>query len=182
MQSRYDRHAQFAQQRQDMAARPAAEYAVFELQGNDIDAVDVQESGGAAVRVDVLLGQLEAHSGRVRVARFDVVYRQSDASCAGVLGGERLAQIRRERGDTALTRQVIADKGDTITVHTRRITVHKQTPPCWRSPFANWLLCGSRNAKRRYPMGPPLYGPGQDWTGYALIGLSGCQRLHQQAL
>src|SRR5688572_10662308 len=99
-----------------MTAGTAAEDAVLELQRHDIHAIDIQEISGATVRVDVLFNQFETHPGWVRIAGFDVVYRQGDARCAGVLDGNRLTQVRRKRGNTALARQVVADKCNAIAV------------------------------------------------------------------
>ncbi len=99
-----------------MTSGPAAEDAVLELQRHEIDAVDIQKIGGAAIRIDVLFGQFKTHPGWILVAVFVVVYREGDTSRAGLLGGDRLTQIRSERRDTALARQVVTDKGNTIAV------------------------------------------------------------------
>ena len=112
MEGRDDRHAQFAQEGQDVAAGLPAEDAVLELQAHQIDVVDVQEVGGAPVGVDVLLGQLEANAGRIVVAGLGVVDGQGDARRFGICRGDRLAEIRGERRDAALPRHVVADKGD----------------------------------------------------------------------
>ena len=53
VQRRHDRHAQLAQQRQQVTAGLAAEDAVLVLHGDDVDGVDVQEVGRARVGVDV---------------------------------------------------------------------------------------------------------------------------------
>ena len=47
--------------------------------------------GGAAIGIDVLLRQFEAHAGRIGVAALDVVDGQRDARRVGVFGGDRLA-------------------------------------------------------------------------------------------
>ncbi len=74
----------FAQQRENVAARSPAEDAVFELQADHIDVVDVQEVGGAEIRIDVLFDELEAHAGRIVVALFRIVDGQRDARRAAV--------------------------------------------------------------------------------------------------
>ena len=95
-----------------MAAGAPAEDAVLVLQAHEIDVVDVQEVGGAAIGVDVLLRQFEADAGRIVVARLGVVDGQGDARRLDALDGDGLAQVGREGGDAALARQVIADEGD----------------------------------------------------------------------
>src|SRR5438045_3141083 len=68
------------------------------------------------IRVDVPFGQFEADAWRIGVTRLPVVDGQRDAGRIRVLGGDRLAQIGRERGDAALARQVVADESDAIDV------------------------------------------------------------------
>ena len=62
VQGRDNRHAQFAQQSQDVAAGPAAENAVLMLQADEIDIVDIQKVGGTAIRFNVLLREFEANA------------------------------------------------------------------------------------------------------------------------
>ena len=80
----------------------------------EVHAVDVQKVGGAPVRFDVFLGQLKTHSRGIGVAAFDVVDRHGDARRVAMLGSDRFAQVGGKRGDAALSRQVITDKGDAI--------------------------------------------------------------------
>ena len=82
------------------------------LQADDVDVAEVEEVGRPAIGVEILLGKLEAHFGRVVVAAFDVVDRRDDAVGLGILRGDRLAQVEGERRDAALPRQIIADEGD----------------------------------------------------------------------
>ena len=60
-----------------MTASSPAKDSVFVLQAYEVYVVDVQELGGAEIRVYVLLGQFEANAARIRVARRSVVYRYS---------------------------------------------------------------------------------------------------------
>ena len=112
VQRRHDRHAQLAQQREDVAARLAAEDAVLVLHAHDVDGVDVQEVRRAPVRRDVALGDLEANPRRVRVTLAGVVHREHEAVDRGELGRDRVAEIGREGGDPALARQVVAEHRD----------------------------------------------------------------------
>jgi hypothetical protein len=82
------------------------------LQAHHVDAGDVEEVGQPAVAVEVLLGELEPHFGRIVVAALDVVDRRDDAVDVGVRRGDRVTHVARERGDATLARQIIADEGD----------------------------------------------------------------------
>ena len=132
VQRRDDRHAQIAQQRQDVAAGPAAKNAVFELQADQVDAVDIQKIGGAAIRLEVFFRQFEAHPRRIGVAAFDVVDRHGDAGRVAMLGGDRFAQVGGKRGDAALARQVVADKGDAIDRGIFKTLCQRKSSPSWR--------------------------------------------------
>ena len=114
VQGRDDGHAQFAQEGQDVTARPPAEDAIFVLQADEVDVVDIQEVGGAAIRVNILLRQFKANAGRIGVAGLDVVDGQGNAGCSLVFGGDGLTQVGGERGNAALARQVVADEGNAI--------------------------------------------------------------------
>ena len=93
VQRRHDRHAQLAQQREDVAAGLAAEDPVLVLHAQDVDGVDVQEVRRAPVRGEVALGDLEADPRRVGVAPAGVVHGQHEAVELGELGGDRVAQV-----------------------------------------------------------------------------------------
>ena len=97
-----------------MTARPPAKDAIFELQGYEVYVVDVQEIGGAAIRVDVFLRQLKSNAARVGVAGLDVVDGQGNACCSAVLGSDGLTQVGGECGDAALARQVVADESNAV--------------------------------------------------------------------
>ena len=110
MQSCHNGHAQFTQQGENVAARPPAKNSIFELQANEIDVVDIQEIGGASIRLNIFFRQFKSNAGRVSVAAFDVVDGQRDARGVAVFGGDGLAEIGGERGNAALARQVVTDK------------------------------------------------------------------------
>jgi hypothetical protein len=108
-----DGHAQLAQQRQDVRARTPAEDAVLVLQAHEINIIDVEKVRGPHVRIDVPLGQLEAHAGGVGVAVFVVIDREGQARRARKFGGDGLAQVGREGGDATLAGKIVANEGDT---------------------------------------------------------------------
>ena len=97
-----------------MAARAPAENAVFMLQADEVHVVDIQEVGGAAIGIDILLREFKPNAGRIGVTGLDVIDRQGDAGCLMILGGDGLAQIGGERGDAALARQVVADERNAV--------------------------------------------------------------------
>jgi len=110
VERRDDGHAQLCQQGQDVAARSAAEDAVFVLQRNHVDAVDVQKVGRPTIGVEVLLGQLEAHARRVGVPLLDVINGQGQTLHIRIFGGNGLTQVRGEGSNAALAWQVVADE------------------------------------------------------------------------
>ena len=63
MQGGDDRHPQVAQQSEDVAAGRAAENAVLVLQADNVGVAEVEEVGRPAIRVQVLLVELERTSG-----------------------------------------------------------------------------------------------------------------------
>ena len=112
MQRRDDRHPQVAQQREDVAARRAAVNAVLVLEADDVGVAEVEKVGRAAIRVEVLLCELETHLRRVLVALGHVVDRDDAAVDRRILSRDSAAQIGGEGGDAALARQVVADETD----------------------------------------------------------------------
>ena len=74
-----------------MAAGAPAEDAIFELQADQIDAVDIQEIGGAPIGLEIFLGQFEAHTRGIGIAILDVVDRHGDAGRVAVFGGDGFA-------------------------------------------------------------------------------------------
>ncbi|QDV06244.1 hypothetical protein Poly30_17510 [Planctomycetes bacterium Poly30] len=112
VQRRDDGHAQLTQKRDQVGARTAPEDPVLVLDADHVDGVDVQEVGGAAIGSELALLDLEAHRVRVVVPLSHVVHRQDEAIDVREVLSYRLAEVRRERGDSALARQVIADHRD----------------------------------------------------------------------
>ena len=70
-----------------MTACPPAKDAIFVLQTDEVYAVDIQEVCGAAVGVNILLGQFKANAGRVGVAGLEIIDGQGNACRAVVFGG-----------------------------------------------------------------------------------------------
>jgi hypothetical protein len=112
VQRRHDRHAQLAQEGDQVAAGLAAEDAELVLHRDDVDAVDVQVVGGPPVRRRIGLADLEADARGVAVALARVVHRDDEAVDRRRRVEERAGEVRRERGDAALSRQVIAEHAD----------------------------------------------------------------------
>jgi hypothetical protein len=94
----HHRHAQVAQQRQHVAARLAAEDAVFVLEAEDVDPAHVQEVARAAISGEIALRDFEAHALAVSVAFAGVVHRQHRAIEIGELGRNCGRQVGRESG------------------------------------------------------------------------------------
>lgn len=97
-----------------MTACPPTKDAIFVLQAHEVYVVDIQEVGGAEVRVNILLRQFKSNAGRVGVAGLKVVDGQGNAGRALVFGGDGLTQVGGERGDAALARQVVADEPNAV--------------------------------------------------------------------
>ena len=107
-----NRHSQFAQECQDVAAGGTAENAELVLQADDVHVADVEEVRGAQIGRQVLLLNLEAHYLRIFVAALDVVDRHREALALGMRGCDGRQQIGCKCGDAAFARQMIADEGD----------------------------------------------------------------------
>lgn len=93
-----------------MAARWPTEDTILVLQAHQINTVDIEEVGGAAIRVDIFLRQFKANAGRIGVTGLDIVDGQGDAARVTILGGDSLTQVGGEGGDATLARQVVAVK------------------------------------------------------------------------
>jgi hypothetical protein len=85
------------------AGRPAVD-AILVLQADQINAVDIEEVGGAAIRVDIFLGQFKTNAGWIGVTGPGVVDGQGNAGGAIIFGGDGLTQIGGKGGDAALAR------------------------------------------------------------------------------
>jgi len=95
-----------------MAAGPAPENAVFMLQADQIDIIDIQKVGGPTIGFDILLCEFEANATGILVPIGRVIDRQSDAGRLLLIGGDGLAQIGGKGRDSASARQIVADEGD----------------------------------------------------------------------
>lgn len=91
-----------------MVARLAAEDAVFVLDGDEADAVDVEKVGWALVGGEVRLRDLEAHPLGLGMAPAGLVHRDDETLELRAGGAEGLAQVGGEGRDAALPRQMIA--------------------------------------------------------------------------
>ena len=92
MQRGDDRHSQFAQERQNVAAGRSAENAELVLQADNVDIADVQEIGGAQIGGQVLLLNLEANHFRIIVAAWNVIDGDREAwlwGCAPATAASR---------------------------------------------------------------------------------------------
>ena len=69
MERDHDRHPQFAQERQDVAAGRAAEDSELVLQADHIDIADIEEVRGAQIGGKILFFNFEANYIRILVAR-----------------------------------------------------------------------------------------------------------------
>ena len=82
------------------------------LERDNVHVAVVQEVGAAPVRGQYLLLNLEANHLRVLIAAFYVIDRYREAAVLGMLRRHRSKQVGCKRGDAALARQVVAEKGD----------------------------------------------------------------------
>jgi hypothetical protein len=119
MQGCHNRHAQFTQESENVAACAPAKNPIFELQANKVHIVDIQEVGGASIRLNIFFRQLTA---------FDVVNGQRDARGFAVFDGDGLAQVGGKCGDTALARQIVTDKGNAADRRMVRPKLHREYP------------------------------------------------------
>jgi hypothetical protein len=73
------------------------------LQAHDVDIVDVEKIGRAAIRVDVFLSQLKPNAGRIVVTTSVSLTGMAMHAVFSVYSSDRLTQICRECGNAALT-------------------------------------------------------------------------------
>src|SRR4051794_21096735 len=95
-----------------MAAHRPTEDSEFVLQADDIDVADVQEVRRAYVRREILILDFEPDHFRVVITAFDVVDRHAQALALWMGRSYGTKQVRSERGDAALARQMVAHKRD----------------------------------------------------------------------
>ena len=99
-----DRHLQFADQRQQMAAGRPAVNAKLVLNADNVHVADVDEVRRALVGREILFFYLETHHAGILVPFLDIVNRHRKALALGVLGRHGCEQIGRERSNATLTR------------------------------------------------------------------------------
>jgi hypothetical protein len=107
-----DGHAQGAREFKDMTAVFAAENAVFVLEKDAIDLIDVEEIGGGDVFNLLVLGDLEADFVGIIIAGGVVVDGDDTGLALAYFSGDRVAQIFCESGDATLTGNITAHEGD----------------------------------------------------------------------
>src|SRR5690242_6662979 len=112
MQGGDHRHLQPAQEFQDVSARGSAKNAVFVLQAYEVNVAEIQEIRCLAVGSNLILGKFEPDPGRVGVAFWGIVDGKREEFGGAEFRVDRVAQVGREGGDTALPRKVVADDGD----------------------------------------------------------------------
>jgi hypothetical protein len=80
------------------------------LEADDVHVAGVEEVGGAAVGFQILLLNLEAHDLGIPIAPLDVIDRDGEAPAAGLVRRHRPKQVGCKSGNSALARQVVAEK------------------------------------------------------------------------
>ena len=95
-----------------MAAGRPAENSELVLERDDIHVAGVQELGGAPVRTEILLLNLEANGSGIVIASLDVVDRHRKALALGMPRRHSPQQVGCKRGNAAFARQVVAEKRD----------------------------------------------------------------------
>ena len=73
---------------------------------------DVEEIRSPEIGREVLLLDLEPHHFRVFVTTLDVIDRHAETLALRVRAGDGRKQVRRERRNAALARQVVADESN----------------------------------------------------------------------
>jgi hypothetical protein len=107
-----NRHSQFAQECQYVTTSRPAENTELMLQADNVYVADVEEVRGTQIGRQVLLLNLEANDLRGFVAISNVIHRHRETLALGMGSCDGREQVRRERGNATLARQVIANEGD----------------------------------------------------------------------
>src|ERR1700690_2518260 len=97
---------------QNMAFGGAAEDAIFMLQANHVDVVEVQKLGRVTVGLHILLSERPPHARGIVIALLAIVYRQSQQTGVSIFRRYSRAQVGGEGGDSTLARKVVADYRD----------------------------------------------------------------------
>ena len=106
-----------------MSACLAAKDPVFVLNGQHVDMIDIQEIRRSALRAEVTLGNLKPNTRRIRVPSAGIVHREHERVDVRQRCRQRVCEVRRERGNSALTRQVIAKDGESL--HSRGVVMYR---------------------------------------------------------
>ena len=97
-----------------MGACLAAKDPVLVLHRQHIDLIDVQVIRGSLVRAKVTLGNLEPDAGGICVPSAGVVHREHERVDIRRGCRQGISEVCRERGDSALARQVVAEDGESF--------------------------------------------------------------------
>ena len=97
-----------------MCAGLAAKDPVLVLHRQHIDLIDVQVIRRPLVRARVTLGNLEPDAGRIRVPSAGIVNREHEGVDVRHGCRQGIGEVRRERGDAALPRQMVAEYGESF--------------------------------------------------------------------
>jgi hypothetical protein len=100
------------QQLEYMAARRPSKNAVFMLEDNHIHAIGIQEGGGALIRRDVLLRNLEAHTLRIGIILFAIIDGYGEDVGIREALGQRFAYIGGKCGDATVSREMRTNDRD----------------------------------------------------------------------
>ena len=109
-----DRHAQLAEQGEDVTARRAAEDSELVLEIDNVHIVDVQEFRRPPIRRNLFLSDLEPYSVGVVVSVVHVVDGDDEDLGVAKRAGQSIGQVAGESGDPTLTRQGGADERDAL--------------------------------------------------------------------
>ena len=120
MQRGYEGHLQFAEKRQDVAARATAVDAVFMLQANKVVAVEVEKVGSTLVGVALFLLQFQAHLIGVIVLRMRIVHGDSKQTFLPVLSRKGSAEVGGKRRNSALAGEIVPHECDARGQRNRR--------------------------------------------------------------
>ena len=85
VQRGHHRHLECAQQMEDVASRRTSEDPILVLQAHHVDVVEVQEFRRVLVGLHFVLGKRPAHTRRVVISLFGIVYGQGHQPCGSIL-------------------------------------------------------------------------------------------------
>jgi hypothetical protein len=97
-----------------VCSRSTSKNSIFVLQAHQIDIAEIQKVGGLAVGSQIVLGQLEPHSGGIAIALLSIVHGESQQLGRAVFRVNGVAQVCREGRNSALSREIVPDHCDSI--------------------------------------------------------------------